>query len=228
MIALVISIIVMLILAGVSISAIVGEDGVISKDWIYNPSAEGYGSSKYIVNADGKAIYLFNKNNLPEEVQNRLVGGNAKDGSYYNYYNMNDVYGITSNLKIYYCENGSDSISGINYNELDQDNPSRIVIESGSKLSNLLNDGNEMSLSQVKTVNTLTLDNNNISDISGLKDLTQLETLYIRNNCLYDDALKIFLNMNQNGSLKNLYISGNSSIIDISILNQGNWEGKDW
>ena len=120
LIALVISIIVMLILAGVSLNATIGDNGIItqaqnatimqscavleeflnnyyvehyeefsnninkaeaiqkysaSSKWIYNPASNGYGSIQYLVDSNGKCLYLINKDALPEEIKKQIVGG---------------------------------------------------------------------------------------------------------------------------------------------------------
>ena len=148
----------MLILAGVSLNAVIGDNGIItqaqnatymqsiavleeylnsfyvehyeefenvenkaealeqhkeSSNWIWNPAKYGYGAIGYVVNADGNACYFINKEGLPEEIRANIKGGDAGEGKYTDYANMNDVYGVTSNLKVYYCKNGKDKMLGI-------------------------------------------------------------------------------------------------------------------
>ena len=150
LIALVISIIVMLILAGVSLNATIGDNGIItqaqnatymqsvavleeyfnnyyvehyeemnsgenkitellnnseSSSWIYSPRRNGYGSCDYVLDENGKAYYIINKSNLPEELQKNLKDGNTLNKTYSDFIKLEDLYGITSDLKVYYCKN---------------------------------------------------------------------------------------------------------------------------
>lgn len=91
-----------------------------TSDWIYNPSKYGFGTEKYIVDDDGNILYLINKEALPERLRNQLRQGAAGGNNYNNYYEMRDVYGVTRDLKVYYCSTGKDSIMGIEIDELDR------------------------------------------------------------------------------------------------------------
>ena len=93
---------------------------------------------------------------------------------------------------------------------------------------NFCNISNTDNFSNLENLTTLDLSNNNISDLTGLQNLKNLKTLKIENNCLYDNSLQILLDLNKNGNLKNLHIKGNNSILNLDLLNQGNWEEKDW
>ena len=227
LIALVISIIVMLILAGVSINAVIGDNGIItqaqnatymqsvavleeylnnfyvehyeyfekannkaealeqyseSSNWIWNPSKYGYGAIGYIVNEDGNACYLINKQALPEEIKNSLKGGDAGDGTYSDYARMNDVYGVTGNLEVYYCASGKDSILGISEDDLDRDDPLREVLPAGSSIAKLITgDSNKgLTAEDIKSVKTLTIDSTSgVSNLEELYVLTSLEELIL-------------------------------------------------
>ena len=228
LIALVISIIVMLILAGVSLNAVIGDNGIItqaqnatymqsvavleeylnnfyvehyeyfektdnkaealeqyskSSNWIWNPSKYGYGAIGYIVNEDGDACYLINKQALPEEIKNELKGGDAGEGTYTDYVSMNDVYGVTGNLQVYYCSAGKDSILGINAEELDKDNPLREIFSADSDFAKLINgeDSNEVVTAEdIKKVKELEIDNSTL-DLSQLYNFTSLQKLSLKN-----------------------------------------------
>ena len=171
LIALVISIIVMLILAGVSLNATIGDNGIITQaqnatymqsiavleeyfnnyyvehyeemskkdeskvltlttlepNWFYIPANEGVGGLRYIVDSEGHALYLIKKSGLPEDIRNQIKGGDAGEGKYSDYAGLNDVYGLTSDFKVYYCSNGADTIMGKTLEDLDADNPLREV-----------------------------------------------------------------------------------------------------
>lgn len=223
LIALVISIIVMLILAGVSISAIVGEDGVLTKaqeatysqsiavlqDYIneeyvnnyeeydtegkkiinfrnihpeifYNPASEGIGAVNYVVDSNGHALYLIKKIGLPTDLRESIAGGNAGNGTYQDYVNMNDVYGVTENLKVYYYSEKT-GLKGITEEQLDEDNPNREVFAANSSFANLLGaNGEAITAQQARSIRTLTINStSNITNLSEICNLTSLETLIL-------------------------------------------------
>lgn len=167
----------------------------VSKNYIWNPSSHGYGSLNYVVTPDGYKCYFINKSGLPDEIKKSLRGGDAKDGTYLDYVQMNDVYGITSDLKVYYCSEGKNSIMGISEDKLDVDNPNRLVFSSSSesatdiqkKMYNLLNkydldnDGS-LSASETRKVVSLTIaPESGITSLSELSYLTNLDTLVLEN-----------------------------------------------
>ena len=228
LIALVISIIVMLILAGVSLNATIGDNGIItqaqnatimqscaaleeflnnyyvehyeefsnninkaeaiqkcsaSSKWIYNPASNGYGSIQYLVDSNGKCLYLINKDALPEEIKKQIVGGECGNNTYAERMNLVDVYGVTSNLKVYYCSDGKESIKGIAYDELEDDNPDRIVLEPGSELAKIITGDSSKSVSanEIKSVKSLTIDSTTgLTSLKDLYNLTSLEELKLK------------------------------------------------
>ena len=235
LIALVISIIVMLILAGVSLNAVIGDNGIITQaqnatymqsvavleeylnnyyvehyekmneeeskvltlttlepSWFYIPANEGIGGLRYVVDAEGHALYLIKKSGLPEDIKNQIRGGDAGEGTYADYVNLNDVYGVTSDLQVYYCSEGTDTIMGITTDELNSDNPLREVFNStnNSDLYNLLSDydvadseGNKdgiLTAEELKSVTKLTINSSsNVTDFSAFYNLVSLKELTI-------------------------------------------------
>ena len=235
LIALVISIIVMLILAGVSLNAVIGDNGIITQaqnatymqsvavleeylnnyyvehyekmneeeskvltlttlepSWFYIPANEGIGGLRYVVDAEGHALYLIKKSGLPEDIKSQIRGGDAGEGTYTDYVNLNDVYGVTSDLQVYYCSEGTDTIMGITTDELNSDNPLREVFNSSnnSALYNLLSDydvadseGNKdgiLTAEELKSVTKLTINSSsNVTDFSAFYNLVSLKELTI-------------------------------------------------
>ena len=233
LIALVISIIVMLILAGVSLNATIGENGIMTQaknatyvqsvavleeyinnyyvehyedlsgeeskiltltklepSWFYIPANEGVGGLRYIVDGEGHALYLIKKSGLPEDIKNQIRGGDAGEGSYADYVALNDVYGVTSDLKVYYCSNGTDTILGASKEAIDSDNPLRKVYTEtdNSAIYGLLSDydtenseGNKdgvLTAEELKSVTTLTIDSTlGITDFSSFYNLISLKSL---------------------------------------------------
>ena len=225
----------MLILAGVSLNAVIGDNGIITQaqnatymqsvavleeylnnyyvehyekmneeeskvltlttlepSWFYIPANEGIGGLRYVVDAEGHALYLIKKSGLPEDIKNQIRGGDAGEGTYTDYVNLNDVYGVTSDLQVYYCSEGTDTIMGITTDELNSDNPLREVFNSTNNpdLYNLLSDydvadseGNKdgiLTAEELKSVTKLTINSSsNITDFSAFYNLVSLKELTI-------------------------------------------------
>ena len=161
-----------------------------TKKYFYIPSEEGIGGLRYIVNSDGNAIYLIKKSGLPDEIRKQLNGGEAGDKTYQSYVNMIDVYGVTSDLHVYYCTGGIDSIKGVDVANLDNDNPLRTVIgDTDPEFSSLASfdkdsDG-KISSTEVRGITNLTIDNSSSSsNLNFLYKLPSLESLIIRDKNL--------------------------------------------
>ena len=154
-----------------------------SSNWIWNPAKYGYGNIGYIVNSDGNACYFINKAGLPEEVKQQIKGGDAGKGDYADYASMNDVYGVTSNLQVYYCKDGRDSILGISFEELDIENPDREIFSAGSNLAKLIKGNSESNVTakDIKSVKKLTIDASlGIDNFKDFYNLTSLQELYLK------------------------------------------------
>ncbi len=220
LIALVITIIVMLILAGVSLNATIGENGIISKakdatyaqsratleeylqqyyvenydefadaenkaialknyrqssSWFYQGAPLGY-----VVDSDGNSHYFINVSGLPDDIKQSVSGGtaNGKENlTYADYANMKDVYGVTSNLKVYYCPNGKNTIEGISIAELDVADSTKEIFEAGSNMAKLITGSDEknVTLEDTKIVKKLTINKEN--GITSMKDMYALPSL---------------------------------------------------
>mgnify|MGYP003301385497 CR=1 FL=1 len=224
LIALVISIIVMLILAGVSINAVIGDNGVISKaqETLYlqscavleeylqmevsnyvleeNPYETQYGMLRakhpgwfyqnaqgYILDSGGHVLYLIRKTGLPQEIQSQIKGGDASRVS--QYYKQQDVYGVTSDLQVYYCNNGTDTILGLTVEDLDKDSPLEIAYDDESLLSKVINGTNEegkanepLSMQDLKGIKSLTIDTTEkLALLSEFDKLPTLQKVYFKN-----------------------------------------------
>ena len=229
--ALVISIIVMLILAGVSINAVIGDNGVISKaqETLYlqscavleeylqmeasnyvleeNPYETQYGMLRakhpgwfyqnaqgYILDSGGHVLYLIRKTGLPQEIQAQIKGGDASRVS--QYYKQQDVYGVTSDLQVYYCNNGTDTILGLTVEDLDKDSPLEIAYDEESLLSKVVNGTNAegkaneaLSEQDLKSIKTLTINTTEkLALLSEFIKLPTLQTVYFENitNCIIE------------------------------------------
>ena len=236
LVALVISIIVMLILAGVSLNMTIGDNGIIKQaqsasyemgmaaleEWLQQEYVTQYdnitdsdegnkiaflnrmfnytlllkdGSRDYIIN-EGKVYYLLNKSckYIPKEVKDGLLGGDTTE--YSKYTRLEDVYGITKDLKVFYCNNGIEGAFGTIENYDIDPNASATGINSNSNIKNAITDilaskygiavdsEKGVTLANASVLSNLELDGtkySGITDISGLGDLKNLKTLTLSN-----------------------------------------------
>ena len=228
LIALVISIIVMLILAGVSLNATIGENGIMTqaKNATYMQgiaTLEEYLQSEYVkhydeadnytskvellvnkisnlclkdgtknyITYDGKMYYLLNKQALPEEIRNQLRGGDTTD--YLSYIRLKDVYGITEDLRVYYCSEGTDNVLGtLNTSELNPNTP-LVKVNTDNEIKSAISDAlatvgvevgeNGVTVGDASKIKDLELDGSkyNITSISALSEISTLKTLTLSN-----------------------------------------------
>ena len=152
------------------------------------------GSRDYIIN-EGKIYYLLDKSCsfIPEDIREGLVGGDSTE--YSEYTKLHDVYGITRNLKVYYCNNGVEGIYG-NFENYDVD-PNELAsgINGNNNLKNALTDilknqygidvdERGITLGNISVLKNLEIDGekySGITDITGLGDLKNLKTLTLTN-----------------------------------------------
>ena len=167
----------------------------LSKNYLWNPSLNGYGSLGYIVTAEGYKCYFINKDGLPENIRKNIKGGNAGNGTYFDYAEMNDVYGVTSDLRVYYCPDGQNTILKIALKDLDKDNPDKGVFSNNSENATELqkamygflikydtDDDGILSAREIKAVTSLTITpEDKINSFSEFYYLTNLSTLKLQN-----------------------------------------------
>ena len=233
LIALVISIIVMLILAGVSLNATIGDNGIITQaqnaaymqgiaaleeylqtEYVkYYDETENYTSkiellssklgnlclkdgTKNYITYDGKMYYLINKQVLPDDVKNQLKGGDTTE--YLKYIRLQDVYGVTPDLKVYYCESGTDNVLGtLDSTELDPNTPLK-KINQDAEMKSAITEAlasvgvtvgeNGITVGDATKLKNIELDGSkhNITSISGLSELSSLKTVTLSNLNLND------------------------------------------
>ena len=154
--------------------------------YFYIPKYEHIGNLMYILDSEGNAIYLIKKSGLPEDIQKSLNGGDAGEGRYNDYFTMNDVYGVTKDLKVYYCSNGKESIKGINLADLNKADFNETILSDNNSIYNLIaskdknNDG-KISIAEVKAIDEISIDSSSgLSDLSELNKLPNLKRLSIK------------------------------------------------
>lgn len=252
------TVIVMLILAGVSLNAIIGDNGIITNAQIatlknsiavleeflqeqYVTCYENKSATKidtlignnrnyfYIPEETGlsfillnnKMYYLIDKTKLPKEIQDGIRGGDAGDKTYSDYVNFNDVYGVTSDLKVYYCSEGKNSWFGAADEEL-KDSASRIALysHSSSGLVDYLStldwtekdsNGNVLA-DKIGLQTSLEINAAEINSLDELYNFSSLEKLYIKNS-----KLENLNGINTAPKLNYIYIE-NSEIGDYTSL----------
>ena len=188
-----------------------------TKGYFYKPEV---GILDYIVDSEGHALYLINKSHLPSEIRDALVGGDAGSGTYNDYASLNDVYGVTSDLKVYYSSGMGSELFGITRDKLDMDNPLRTVFESNGNgaMYSLLsdfdrdNDG-EISAEEIKAIKGLT-----ITSASSITSLSELYNLPNLSELIIDSKNLESLEGIQNAPLLNYVYFKTSRIGDYSAL----------
>ena len=172
-------------------------------DYFYDPAKDGYGVEHYVTDSEGHALYLINKEGLPDEIKKALSGGNAGEKTYRDYQTLKDVYGVTFDLKVWYSS-GDGKINGISSDKLDKDDLTRTVLDSSSELARLISnreDGtitandvqsiknivinDEVSsledLFALTSLQSITFDGSKMSNLDGIQNATSLNTIYFKN-----------------------------------------------
>ncbi|MBO5398458.1 MAG: hypothetical protein J6A36_06005 [Clostridia bacterium] len=254
----------MLILAGVSINAVVGDNGILSKatDAVYLNScayleeyfnqlyatcaidgnidgetpldtiikngyqnyffstSEGYGYKKSIKNEetgvyDNLVFYLIKKEQLPEDIQKQLTAGNANKTM--DFRKLNDVYGITSDLKVYYISSGIDTILGLTKSDLNADSPDIVAFEQTSTLAQMLNGGSEAITNQgLKSIKTLWIDSQ--EEISVIQEFSKFSNLTTVN--FQDITIQNLKGIEGAKNSLNYLKFKNCEVMDYSALNE--------
>ena len=239
------TIIVLLILAGVSLNAIVGDNGIITnamsakqkqgiaalEEFLQQKYVESFdkiekngveytplevllkvhpnyfyhdGSKDYTVKqvthvaqngetqTDFFKIRLIRKIEIPKEIQETLVGGDAigrdgKNDSYDAYDQLLDVYGVTNDLKVFYCSNGLETSGGADYLLSEAYDSGKVLYGNDSPLSQAVSStygesAKDLTLKDLLSVTELTIDPSlNINNLSFLADLQNLTKLTLVN-----------------------------------------------
>ena len=160
-----------------------------TKNYFYKPEV---GILNYIVDGEGHALYLINKSNLPASIKDQLIGGDAGSGTYSDYASLNDVYGVTSNLKVYYSRATGEDLIGITKEQLDKDDPLRTVFDSTADVTmyGLLtvfdqDEDGKVTSEEVKSVKEMTITSDSmLTDLNDLYNLPNLKELTITNKNL--------------------------------------------
>ena len=176
----------------------------LEPDWFFGGAPLGY-----IVDSDGHVNFFINKEGLPDEIKSQIRGGDAGEKTYQDYASMNDVYGVTKDLRVYYCSKGKDTLLGTANTDLD--NPVREVFEAGSSLAKLINgnDTDNVTAEDLKNVKELTItpedgitnfeefynfpslerinfEGVTINSLNGLQNAIKINYIYFHNSVISD------------------------------------------
>lgn len=176
----------------------------LEPDWFFGGAPLGY-----IVDSDGHVNFFINKDGLPDDIKSQIKGGDAGEKTYQDYASMNDVYGVTKDLRVYYCSKGKDTLLGTANTDLD--NPVREVFEAGSSLAKLINgnDTDNVTAEDLKNVKELTITPENgitnfeefynfpslerinfegvtINSLNGLQNAIKINYIYFHNSVISD------------------------------------------
>ena len=126
-------------------------------------------------------FYLIQKDRLPKEVSSQIMGADNVDSR--NYRKLQNVYGITSDLKVYYCKDGFETILGLNMSDINKDSPDIVSYNKESILAQMVNGGtSDLTNQDLKTIKTLTINNaGQLSVLSSFKDLYYLKIVNFAN-----------------------------------------------
>ena len=176
----------------------------LEPDWFFGGAPLGY-----IVDSDGHVNFFINKEGLPDDIKSQIKGGDAGEKTYQDYASMNDVYGVTKDLRVYYCSKGKDTLLGTANTDLD--NPVREVFEAGSSLAKLINgnDTDNVTAEDLKNVKELTItpedgitnfeefynfpslerinfEGVTINSLNGLQNAIKINYIYFHNSVISD------------------------------------------
>ena len=167
-------------------------------DWFYSHGSYNYVIQEYSYTddegnskTDFLTIYLINKKELAKtepEIADRLKGGDANNNDENAYLNFQDVYGVTSNLKVFYCSNGLDKILGANYADSGRFDSTKTIYPKETGIAKSVSSAlgktetEDLTLRELRSVKELTIkDTDGITDLSAMYDLTSLTKLTLEN-----------------------------------------------
>jgi len=214
------TVIVMLILAGVSLNALVGDNGIItnaqnanikqkvaeleeyiheyyvrnydsfgkyptnigalksipnSSNWIYT------GKFGYVIDKANNLHYFLNCEKLPNEMK-KIIGDTPKR-EYADYVDCKNVWGITEDLKVYYCDNGLEDMYSVSDIVLGKENGATIAFSADSTISKLLygeDSDKNVSIADLRSQTILNLDGR-FDNLNDLYNFTSLNKLVLSN-----------------------------------------------
>ena len=180
----------------------------LEPDWFFGGAPLGY-----IVDSDGHVNFFINKDGLPDDIKSQIKGGDAGEKTYQDYASMNDVYGVTKDLRVYYCSKGKDTLLGTANTDLD--NPVREVFEAGSSLAKLINgnDTDNVTAEDLKNVKELT-----ITPEDGITNFEEFYNFPSLERINFEGVTINSLNSLQNAIKINYIYFHNSVISDYSAI----------
>ena len=158
-------------------------------------------------------IRLINKENLNEDLKKQLKGGDANGGERESYLNFKDVYGVTDDLKVFYCQDGILSSIGANYLDCEILDCSKVIQEKGSVASKALaetlsSQEKDLTITDLRIISELVVsDKIGANDLGFLIDMPNLKKLTLKNYQgslsglkFVSDLTYIYFNNSENGT----------------------------
>ena len=239
----------MLILAGVSLNAIIGDNGIITQaqnatymqsvaaleeylqqEYVkkydqlspYDNKLDGFiydselrkiiqkasNNSYYFLDSENyKEYYFIEKSALPDDIKNQIKGGDTSLTGTGIYAIFDDIYGVTSDLRVFYCSSGTDTRIGAT-DTAQETNLEKVVISADDPWSSALGYNRDITLSDLRsqkdiTVTTdgldlnqliyfgslekITFDNCTYPTLEGIQNAPNLYYVCFYNNCSVDD-----------------------------------------
>ena len=166
---------------------------------------------------------------MPDEIKKQIRGGDTSLTDKTVWADFNDIYGITSDLKVYYCGNSNESRLGATDEEIkadlsdsvtgmqkDSDWANALGLEKDVTYKDLLNvdeltiNNNSLNLKlmyNLGSLRKLTFENVDISNLDGIDGATNLEYVFF-----YNCKIGNYKDLSNCNKLKNLYFQFLSSM----------------
>jgi len=146
------------------------------------------GTRSYIING-GKKYYLINKSSLPQDLQDVLGGGNTTE--YTEYIRLHDVYGVTEELTVYYCnEEGTNTYGDMVLSNADPNIPATQINSNSSlkdaitaqlsKQSVIVDPETGVTIGNLAVLDTLEI-SENVTSLDGISEARSLINLTLTN-----------------------------------------------
>ena len=242
----------MLILAGVSLNAIIGDNGIITNAQTANMKngmavLEEFLQEKYVENYDSgdlysnklemltnlgntkkffqkssnneyyflstdsyKEYYFIEKSALPDEIKGSIVSGNNSLTGKTIYADFTDIYGITKDLKVFYCSDGYGSWMGAEDTATITD-LNKIVFSSDDPWVKILGLSGDATLNDIRSTQSLTLN-------SSLLDLSKMENFGNLNSVTINSEFNNLNGIEEAPNIVRVYFNSKAEIEDYSAL----------
>ena len=129
-----------------------------------------------------KGYYFIEKSNLPDKIKIQIKGGDNSISGKQVFADFNDVYGVTTDLKVFYCSSGNESRIGA-VDTAREINLNKVVIPKTDTWAIAMGDEDGITYNEFRSVTALRINQNGL-DLSNLmyypsvKDVTLYNVSY--------------------------------------------------